>query len=764
MQGRTWLAGAAVMVLALGAAQPVLAAAGDGPAATVLVVGPGGSGTACTPAAPCTLQQGQLEARRLAPTMASDIDVVLEDGTYDLAGTFQLTPADSGTNGHTVVYRAAPGAHPVLSGGRPITGWHRQPGTADVWEAPITFDTRQLYIDGQSVPLAQGLPAHTGFVQTRTGFLATSDAMDSWPDPSNVAAVFKGGNGAWTQTSCNVASITGLVITMAEPCWQNLHLKGEGVQELSWVDDPMGGFGGLSPATTPTFFENAYALLTPGHWTIDRAAGALFYMAEPGQDLTAASVVAPALQTLLAATGTLTDPVHDITLAGLQFSYGGWTATDGPDGFAEMQADFRLTGPNASNTEGACQYATPPGTGTCPFASWTRTPANVVLSATHDVTIEGDEFAHLGGAGLDLDYGSQQDRVIGNEFTDISANGIQLGSTNDPLPADVGAGPEEINRGNVITDNYLHDVAKQYLGGVGIWLGYTQHSVITHNQIDDVPYTGISIGWGGWHANVLMPNSDPNDNAGNLIADNLLFHYMTTLGDGGAIYSNGSQATSFPTALHVTGNVAYDGANTDFSIYTDAASQYVIVTGNFVYDQPFDSFASGGCRTVGHIRLSGNYFAQGGPAYPCFLYTDVVSSDEQTVCEDPTPAQAPAGIMASAGLEPAARALIDRGGPSVTMVGPTALGLSGGQVLVSGSGFEPGSVVRFGSALARSVNVLSGNYLLATAPSGTGTVAVTVQTADGTSAVNSGSRLAYQSLVLPCVPYLGGGFSTALIG
>jgi hypothetical protein len=142
---------------------------------------------------------------------------------------------------------------------------------------------------------------------------------------------------------------------------------------------------------------------------------------------------------------------------------------------------------------------------------------------------------------------------------------------------------------------------------------------------------------------------------------------------------------------------------------------------------------------------------------------DVVSSDEQTVCEDPRPAQAPAAIMAAAGLEPTARGPIDRQGPSVTMVGPTAVGLSGGQVFISGSGFEPGSVVHFGSAPATAVNALSGNNLPATAPPGRGVVAVTVQTADGNSMATPSSRLAYQSLALPWIPFVGGGISTSLV-
>ena len=103
--------------------------------------------------------------------------------------------------------------------------------------------------------------------------------------------------------------------------------------------------------------------------------------------------------------------------------------------------------------------------------------------------------------------------IQGDEFYDIAASAIQLGSTNDPLPQDVGAGPEEVVARNTIADDYIHDVAVQYLGGVGIWVGYTTGTIITHNQIDDVPYTAISIGWAGWHTGWIDPDNDPNVNA-----------------------------------------------------------------------------------------------------------------------------------------------------------------------------------------------------------------------------------------------------------
>ena len=275
--------------------------------------------------------------------MASDIDVELEGGTYPLASTFALGPADSGENGHDVDYEAAPGAGPVLSGAERLTGWQPVAGSPSTWvvSLPSGFDTAQLYVNGVSAPMAQGLPASTEFIQTSFGFITTAATMDSWHDPSDISAVFVGGNGAWTETSCPIASISGNDVVMAEPCWDNLHLPGQGLQEVSWVYGPQGGFGGLSPLAQPTYLENAVELLTPGSWVIDRVSHQLFFMAPAGMDVTSADFEVPTLQTLASVSGTLSDPVHDIVVRGITFAYGTWTGTDTDDGFAQMQADWR---------------------------------------------------------------------------------------------------------------------------------------------------------------------------------------------------------------------------------------------------------------------------------------------------------------------------------------------------------------------------------------------------------------------------------------
>jgi hypothetical protein len=96
-------------------------------------------------------------------------------------------------------------------------------------------------------------------------------------------------------------------------------------------------------------------------------------------------------------------------------------------------------------------------------------------------------------------------------------------------------------------------------------------------------------------------------------------------------------------------------------------------------------------------------------------------------------------------------------------VGPDTLPLSGGQVLVGGSGFDPSTSVHFGSVPATSVTVVSANYLVASAPPGAGSRDVTVTTQAGTSPPNAGDRVSYQPRPVPCIPYLGGNVSSSLL-
>ncbi len=601
----------AIASIALAACSSTASTHASTPSLTVYVKpgGPGtGSGTSADPFTSLIAARDALRSR--LPAMDSDAHVVLEDGTYPLSAPLQLSAADSGRNGHQVVYEAAPGAHPIISGGSQIGGWQREPGSSGIWSAPVpaSLRTRQLYVDGTRAREAEG-PLPVTLSRTATGYTASSTALDGWRNPSSIEFVYPSGPSNWTESRCRVASIVGTAITMSQPCWQNTTLRTTPGTALA-----ISGFN--QPLGNAYAVTNAYELMTkPGQWYLDESAHRIYYLPLPGQDMARATVVAPRLQKLISAAGTSASPIHDITFRGLTFSYATWLEPSSADGYSSFQAGTYLTGANAYRTQGACDSPQ----ASCPYAAYDQIPGNV--SFTHDqrITFAGNTFTHLGAAGLALGDASQHDTVEGNLFTDTSAGGLTIGGVDAPQ-----AGGPDLTSGNQVHDNYFHDVAAEYQDCAAIFVGYAQYTTIAHNQIDDVPYSGISIGWGGWLERFPYLGPLSNYSRGNVIAQNLIFNHMQVLVDGGGIYSNGIEGTSMADAELITGNVVLNQKHPSWAIYTDNGTQFVREKANAVFAalyvplapnylpgiSPYFSF--GGCGG-GPVDFDGNYSVQADP-------------------------------------------------------------------------------------------------------------------------------------------------------
>jgi hypothetical protein len=119
----------------------------------------------------------------------------------------------------------------------------------------------------------------------------------------------------------------------------------------------------------------------------------------------------------------------------------------------------------------------------------------------------------------------------------------------------------------------------EYRGGIGVDVGYAANTTIAHNQIDHNPYSGVSIGWGGWPDKAGKPGI-ANFSHGNVVSNNLIFNIVQGLGDGAAVYSNGQTGSSFASGEHVTGNVMHDLGNIFHMINTDNGTDWMTVTGN----------------------------------------------------------------------------------------------------------------------------------------------------------------------------------------
>ncbi len=541
-----------------------------------------------------TLQHAFALARVQEKGATKDVTILLAGGPYRLARPLELNADDSGGNGHNLVVSALPGEHPVLSGGVRVTGWKEVDKARNLWVAPVpssVTDSRQMYIDGVRATRTRGrLPV--AVTMTETGYTAGDASMAAWKHPSQLEFVYTGGNsvwsetgvglGSWTEPRCPVASIEGTTITMAQPCWNNSTRR---------AMLPPGPFkrtanlvGPASVGKAPTYVENAYELLgAPGQFYLDRKSSRIYYVPRAGEDLTKADVELPMLESLLKVNGTAANPAHNIIFSGLQFSYATWLAPNGPDGFSEIQAGYQVTGPEGYSKQALCMLV--PG-GTCPYGAWTKESANIELSFAHNIKFIRDAFVHLGAAGLDLGEGAQTDVVEGSIFTDISGNGLELAGVDEPLAPDA-----EFASDNRIDNNVFEDVGAEFRGGIGIVIGYARHTLVTHNQIDHVPYAAISIGWGGWPDKIQMAGQ-ANRSTGNVISANLVHDLMLVLSDGGGIYTQGRTGETLADGERVADNVIYDQYSSGHAIYTDNGSSMITVSGNVMFHTDHDNWGS----------------------------------------------------------------------------------------------------------------------------------------------------------------------------
>ena len=422
------VAGALILAAAgyLSLAHPARAGiAGD------VFVSPTGSDTAPgTASAPTSLTHAQQLVRGLNQSMTADVTVVLADGFYRLSAPLQFGSADSGTGGHNVVWTADTGARPVLAGSAQVTGWSRMSAGSPIWvaQAPAGLRTRQLYVNGTRVARAHGpLPnALTG--QNSSGYAGGGTTMAGWRNPSGAKPplefVYAGGLGAWTEPRCPVAGFSGAAVTMQQPCWSNSTTRA-----CCFADGRAYNLVGRKGITEqPTQVENAFQFLsasTPGQWFLDQGDGKVYYVPRSGENMATADVEAPALEQLVTGTG-----VSHLVFNGIQFSYATWLGSNSGDGFAEIQANYQVTGSDGAASQGLCHVPPPTYTlGKCPFGAWTQIPGNVSFTNDTFIQFTNDAFVHLGAAGLALGNGSQHDLVKGDMAYFETPNGGAVFST-----------------------------------------------------------------------------------------------------------------------------------------------------------------------------------------------------------------------------------------------------------------------------------------------------------------------------------------------
>jgi len=184
-----------------------------------------------------------------------------------------------------------------------------------------------------------------------------------------------------------------------------------------------------------------------------------------------------------------------------------------------------------------------------------------------------------------LGRGCRNNRILGCTLTDLGAGGIKIGET---AIRDERA---EQAWGNEVADCTIRDGGKVFPSAVGVLIGQSPHNHVHHNEIADLYYSGISVGWtwGGliYHGRSLA--------GGNHIEWNHIHHIGQKsdgdgpiLGDMGGIYTLGMQGGTVIryNLIHDVAGFGYGGRG----IYLDEGSMGILVENNIVHNTSHDTF------------------------------------------------------------------------------------------------------------------------------------------------------------------------------
>jgi len=514
----------------------------------VFYVAPNGdnanSGSAEMPFA--SIEQARNVIRTISPTMKGPIIVYVGGGVYPLRDAIQFGKMDSGQNGYDIIYRAAEGANPVFSGGVTVAGWEQMPASL-LWKTTLKDVKffRQMYVNGVRAQRATSREAITwlgwavGNFSAKDGIVISAPTLPNFSRPRNLEL-------HWIHNWRDLRLVVNGLIVNADGTRTVLMKQ----PYFSYALSLEAGHRFQFPqSNAPFYLENAFELLDePGEWYYNADTHELFYFPRPGENMNTAEVVIPQTQSLLEISGAAVgQEAHNIAFEGLTFAYAGWTRASEVGAFG-LQAQSLLTVTAAQN-------------------DYEMTPAHIQVNSARNIRFEGCRFEHLGAVGLDLNNNVYQTTVRGNLFHDISDAAIVVGHWDHAYIT--APSIQAASHDNLITNNLIKNVGVEYWGAPAVTAYYVNNLKIIHNEISNVPYTGISLGW-GWAGAV-----DSTTSHDNLIANNLITDVLQHTRDGGGIYTLGQQPGTV-----IEGNVIRRVHDEFACLYPDEGSALITFQNN----------------------------------------------------------------------------------------------------------------------------------------------------------------------------------------
>lgn len=553
-------------------------------------------GTRQSPKATLTsaLRQAREWRRTEDNRIQGGITIYMEGGTYAFHEPVFIRPEDSGTKESPTIIRSVGDEKVILSGGISINGWKKQ---GKVWVADVPvfngrpLDFRQLWVNGKKAVRARDVEDFEKM--NRICSVDEKNEILYVPAVSIRRLIDNKGNlkakyaemvlhQMWCVANLRIRSVE----VQGDSAAIRFHQPESRIQfEHPWPR-PMVTTDGHNSAF---YLTNARELQdVPGEWYHDIDARKIYYYPREGEKMQEAKVIVPAVETLVRVEGTVDRPVCHIRFEKITFSYTTWMRPS-EKGHVPLQAGMYLTDGYRIDPKMQRDYLNHP----LDNQGWLGRPAAAVrVVAARQIDFERCRFEHLGSTGLDYEEAVQGGVVRGCLFRDIVGNGLLVGSFSPAahethLPYDP-ADRREVCTQQQINNCYFTEIGNEDWGCLAIAAGYVGDVNIEHNEISEVPYSGISLGWGWTQTVNCMRN--------NRVHANLIHHYAKHMYDVAGIYTLGSQPKSYVTenCVHSIYKPGYvHDPNHWFYLYTDEGSSFITVRDNWTEGEKYLQNANG---------------------------------------------------------------------------------------------------------------------------------------------------------------------------
>ena len=553
-------------------------------------------GTRQSPKATLTsaLRQAREWRRTEDNRIQGGITIYVEGGTYAFHEPVFIRPEDSGTKESPTIIRSVGDEKVILSGGISINGWKKQ---GKVWVADVPvfngrpLDFRQLWVNGKKAVRARDVEDFEKM--NRICSVDEKNEILYVPAVSIRRLIDNKGNlkakyaemvlhQMWCVANLRIRSVE----VQGDSAAIRFHQPESRIQfEHPWPR-PMVTTDGHNSAF---YLTNARELQdVPGEWYHDIDARKIYYYPREGEKMQEAKVIVPAVETLVRVEGTVDRPVCHIRFEKITFSYTTWMRPS-EKGHVPLQAGMYLTDGYRIDPKMQRDYLNHP----LDNQGWLGRPAAAVrVAAARQIDFERCRFEHLGSTGLDYEEAVQGGVVRGCLFRDIAGNGLLVGSFSPAahethLPYDP-ADRREVCTQQQINNCYFTEIGNEDWGCLAIAAGYVGDVNIEHNEISEVPYSGISLGWGWTQTVNCMRN--------NRVHANLIHHYAKHMYDVAGIYTLGSQPKSYVTenCVHSIYKPGYvHDPNHWFYLYTDEGSSFITVRDNWTEGEKYLQNANG---------------------------------------------------------------------------------------------------------------------------------------------------------------------------